>query len=151
MDAFHDRPSIVLAAFARTGLEVDLFEFAFPDIADEQIASLSVKCETPRVAQTQSPNLASVACGLSEWIARGNSVRRDAGFYVYPQHLPEKSARILRPICGVARRAAVACAYVKVAVSWPKRQMSAVMKFVRLIDSQNGLSALWIGDIGIGG
>ena len=64
-------PSVVLAAFAGDGLAIDLFESPFPHVADIQVAGLLLKCETPRVAQTQSPNLASVAGGLSKWIAGG--------------------------------------------------------------------------------
>ena len=70
-DTFANRPAIVLTAFARCWLVVDLFEFTFPDITDVQVAGLLVKGKTPGIAQTQGPNLASVAGGLSERVVVG--------------------------------------------------------------------------------
>src|SRR5213083_2318283 len=103
---FHPPPSVVLAARAARRLQVDLFPRILSDVADPEIAGVTIETESPRIAHTVRPDLAARAADIDEWIRRRNSVRRDVD--VDPKNLAEEHGEILSVVVRVAAGASVA-------------------------------------------
>jgi hypothetical protein len=112
--AFLEAPAVVLAAGARGRLEIDLLGLVLADVADVEVAGRAVEGDLPRVAQAVSPDLTPPA---QAGVARRDAVRLLARLDVDPQHLAEQVVQVLGAVLLVAGTAAVAGAYVEVAVT----------------------------------
>src|SRR6266850_6711488 len=76
--ALHDPPSVVLAARAGRGLQIDLLPLVLSDVADEQGAGEPVEGEAPGIAKAERPDLRKRAGHADEGVARGHRVGRTA-------------------------------------------------------------------------
>ena len=57
VQAFHNVPPVVLAAFARCALNMHFLVFVLPHVGNKKIAGLPVKREAPGVPKAQGPDL----------------------------------------------------------------------------------------------
>ena len=140
-------PAVVLAAGARGRLEIDFLVNVLSDIADIKVAGGAVEGETPRIAQTVSPNLTAVAALVRERVAGGNRVRRCASFDIDAQNLAEQRVRVLPAAQGIAPAAAIADADVEIAVGTEGELSAVVIRVLPVGDLQNHDLAPGIGRV----
>jgi hypothetical protein len=151
--ALHDAPAVVLAAAAGRGLEVDLLPLRLADVAEEQVAGLSVERVRPGVAQPVRPGLRPPAGLADPRVGRRDDVRRairGRRLDVKPQHLGVDERRVLAAPVGVVVRPAVAEPEVKVAILRPEFEVAAVVQLVRLGVDQQYLLGAHVGGAPVG-
>ncbi len=147
--AFHAAPAIVLAALARTGLEIDLLAGSLADVTDEQIAARAVEAEAPRVAQAIGPDL--VECGrvIDEGIVYWNRVGA-ARVHVDAQELAEQGIEALTVVVRVIGAAAVAGGDVEIAVR-PEVQVTSVVVGEVLVELEDDRLTRSVGQVRVDG
>jgi hypothetical protein len=57
MHTFRDVPAVVLAAFARCGLDIHFLVLVLAHVGNKEVAGLPVKRKTPGIPQAQRPDL----------------------------------------------------------------------------------------------
>src|SRR5262245_20548296 len=121
--ALVDVPAVVLEPGALGRGVIDLLPLALADVADPEIPRLAVEREAP---------------GVAEAVAVHPPATR--AMWIDGEELAELLFEVLRPVLGIAARAAVSHADVESAV-WPERELATVVVRVRLVDEEE-LAAL---------
>ena len=114
--ALVDAPAVVLEPGRAALGVVELLPRVLPDVADVQVAGLTVEREAPRVPEPVADD------------ERLRTLAPD----VELQQLAEGRPQVLRPVLGIAAGAAVAGPGVEVAVR-PEDEVPAVVVFVRIV------------------
>lgn len=166
----HELPSVVFAAFAFGGLEIDFLPVILADIGDEEVTRFAIEGESPWVADAVGPDF-GFGVGMnfgelffgdpeeSHLLERGDeriilrdrvSAIRGGVFDINPEHFAHESGEILASAEDIAFPAAVADADIEEAI-WAEGHFSAVMIAVGEIELHDHLPAFHVGFIGIFG
>ena len=121
---FADMPAVVLTTCAGSRLEIDFLLGILANVANIQIAGLTVKGKAPGVAQAQGPNFMPGGSGRNKWIVRRDAVilhfRRilDASraFDIDAQDFPQQDGHGLGVVGNIAAAATIAGSCVQVTI-----------------------------------
>src|SRR5262249_22209069 len=100
--SFFDAPSVILATFARAGLEIDFLALALAHVCYVKIAGLAVKTISPRVAQSDRPDFGLGRGAIYKWVHGRNGVvsirvrRKIIVIDIDAQNLSQEHTQVLR-------------------------------------------------------
>jgi hypothetical protein len=119
-------------------------------IRDVEITGQSIKARSPRMAQSQCPDLIQWIPWTGKGIVRRNRVRKGA-VHIEAKNLAQQVCRILRVIVGIKTRATIPKEQIKVVVLRAESHHPSVVIHASIRNSDDDLLAQRICQIRIGG
>src|SRR5262249_39523572 len=116
---------------------------------EQTLAHSAIEGKSPRVAEAVGPDFAFRAIDANEWVIGRNRIGR-ARVDIDAEHLAEQRAEFLAVPLRIAGRAPITGTDVKKAVR-PECQLATVVVVKRLIEAQQHLTAIGIGQIAVRG